>query len=132
VQPVEFTNVLYVPALKNNLLSVFYLTMYRNFRLFPAGDSVKFIRDRNVLFETKVNMSNCAFLQRDTISLEEHVNLSSSTTLPLDISLWHHRLCNHHIAGVKKLIRDNLVDGLHLDSHSDPDPVCEPCGKDAC
>jgi transposase InsO family protein len=127
VQPVEFTNVLYVPALRNNLLSVFYLTMHRNFRLFAVGDSVKFIRDGNVLFEAKVNVSNSAFLQGDTIPVEEHVNLSSSATLPVDLTLWHRRLCHHHIAGVKKLIRNNLVDGLHLDSAADPDPVCEPC-----
>jgi hypothetical protein len=97
VQAVEFINVLYVPALRNNLLSIFYLTMHRNFRLFAAGDSVKFIRDGNVLFKAKVNMYNYAFLQGDTTSLEEHVNLSRSTTLPLDISLWHRQLCHHHI-----------------------------------
>jgi hypothetical protein len=37
VQVVEFTNVLYVPTLRNNLLSIFYLTMHQNFALLLLG-----------------------------------------------------------------------------------------------
>ena len=45
----------------------------------------------------------------------------------MDLSLWHHRLCHHNYAGVKKLIKEDLVTGLELNSTTGPDPICEPC-----
>src|SRR6266702_5812766 len=63
----------------------------------------------------------------DTIPVEEFASLSSATTLPLDWDLWHHRLCHHHLAGIKKLLSGNLVTGFKLDSQASPDPVCEAC-----
>ena len=52
---------------------------------------------------------------------------TSTSTLPLDLDLWHRRLCHHHLAGVKKLLSGNLVTGFRLDTQADPDPVCEAC-----
>jgi hypothetical protein len=88
-QIVEFTNVLYVPALRNNLLSVLYLTMNRNFRINIIKDTLNFDLNGKTQFVGKVNSYNSAFLQGQTIPLQEFVNLSSSTTIPMDLSLWH-------------------------------------------
>ena len=127
-QIVEFSNVLYVPSLRNNLLSVLYLTMNRRFHVHTVKDTMTFELNDRVRFVAKVDPSyNSAFLQGCTIPLEEYVNLSSSTTLPLDLSLWHRRLCHHHLDGVKKLIREDLVVGMKLSSSTAPDPICEPC-----
>jgi len=52
---------------------------------------------------------------------------TTSSPLPMDLCLWHRRLCHHHLAGVKKLLSGNLVTGFRLDSQADPDPVCEAC-----
>ena len=86
-----------------------------------------FIRDNQTMFRAQVMHSNAAFLVGDTIPAEELASFSSTTTVPLDWDLWHHCLCHHHLAGVKKLSSGNLVTGFKLDSQAEPDPVCEAC-----
>ncbi len=123
----EFSNVLYVPSLSSNLLSVLYLTMHRAFTIHIERDTLHFIRDSKILFQACVSASNSAFLLGETIPVQQIASLSSTSPLPIDLSLWHRRLCHHHLAGVKKLLSGNLVTGFRLDSQADPDPVCEAC-----
>ena len=77
------------------------------------------------LFVASISSSNAAFLDGSTVPLAEYA--SAATTVPLDIDLWHRRLAHHHLAGVRMLLDKNLVTGMHLDSKSAPDPICEPC-----
>ena len=49
------------------------------------------------------------------------------STLPLDHSLWHRRLCHHNYVNVKRMIDEKLVTGIKLNSLAAPDPICEPC-----
>jgi len=123
----EFTNVLYVPSLSSNLFSVLYLTMHRSFTILIEKDTLHFIQDSKILFQAQVSPANSAFLLGETIPVQQIASLSSSSPLPLDLSLWHRRLCHHHLAGVTKLLSGNLVTGFRLDSQADPDPVCEAC-----
>ena len=125
--PLEFTNVLYVPALCSNLFSVLYLTLHRHFTVCIEQDTMYFIRDNKIAFQAKTGASNSAFLVGDTIPVEEFASLSSATTLLLNWDLWHHCLCHHHLAGIRKLQSGNLVTGFKCDSQADPDPVCEAC-----
>jgi len=125
--PLEFTNVLYVPILSSNLLSVLYLTMHRSFTTLIEKDTLHFIRDNRIHFQPQVSARNSAFLLGQTIAVQHIASLSSSSPLPLDLALWHRRLCHHHFAGVKKLLSGNLVTGFKLDSRADPDLVCEAC-----
>ena len=125
--PLEFTNVLYVPSLSSNLFSVLYLIIHCSFTIFIERDILHFIRDSKILFQAHVLPSNSAFLLGETIPVQQIPSLLSSLPLPLDLSLWHHHLCHHHLAGIKKLLSGNLVTGLRLDSEADPDPVCEAC-----
>jgi hypothetical protein len=82
--PLEFSNVLYVPALCSNLFSVLYLTLHRHFTVCIKKDTMHFIRDNRIAFQAKTGASNAAFLVGDTIPVEEFASLSSATTLPLD------------------------------------------------
>jgi hypothetical protein len=82
--PLEFSNVLYVPALCSNLFSVLYLTLHRHFTVCIKKDTKHFIRDNRIAFQAKTGASNAAFLVGDTIPVEEFASLSSATTLPLD------------------------------------------------
>src|SRR6266702_3872180 len=127
MRPLEFSNVLYVPALSTNLFSVLYLTLHHHFIVSIEKDTIHFIRDNRIAFQAKTGPSNAAYLLGDTIPVEEFASLSSATTLPLDWYLWHRRLCHHHLAGIKKLLSGNLVTGFKLDSQASPDPVCEVC-----
>ena len=81
IAPLEFTNVLYVPSLSSNLLSVLYLTMHCHFNVLIVGNTMHFIRDNQTMFRAQVKHSNEAFLVGDTIPVEELASLSSTTTL---------------------------------------------------
>jgi hypothetical protein len=85
--PLEFSNVLYVPALCSNLFSVLYLTLHRHFTVCIEQDTMHFIRDNKIAFQAKIGASNAAFLVGDTIPVEEFASVSSATTLPLDWDL---------------------------------------------
>ena len=127
-QQVQFSNVLHVPALRNNLLSVLFLSMHKDFSIHIHKDIINFKLGGNTLFVAKVHpTSTTAYLQGITIPISESANLSSSTTLPMDLDLWHHRLCHPSFPVLKKMIKDNLVSGLKITSPSKPDPICEPC-----
>ena len=127
LQQVEFSNVLYVPDLRNNLLSVLYLSLYKGFSINIEGDLMDFRRDDKTFFVATINSSTTAYLQGNTIPIPESANLSSSTTLPMDLELWHRCFCHPSFPVLKKMIKDDLVSGLKITSPSKPDPICEPC-----
>jgi hypothetical protein len=122
---VEITRVLHVPALRNNLLAVLYLTKHKGFSVHITGDHIEFARNGSVLFTATINENNVGYLNGHTIDGNEYVHFAS--TLPLDLSLWHKRLGHHNYDGIRLMMKDNLVDGLVLDSREKPDPICEPC-----
>jgi hypothetical protein len=126
-QQFEFTNVLHVPALRTNLFSVLFLAMHRNFLINIKKDTLSFMFEGKVMFEAKVNSSTVAYLQGTTVPIPETANLSSATTLPLDLSLWHQHLCHPSYPVLQRMIKDSLVTGLKVTSSSKPDPICEPC-----
>ncbi|TFY53988.1 hypothetical protein EVG20_g9887 [Dentipellis fragilis] len=121
---VLFSRVLHVPELRNNLLSVLYLTRHKSFSVLIQGNSVQFSLQGEVLFTARVDSSNTAFLEGRTVCSAQFAGLSS--TLPLDLSLWHRRLGHHYHAGIQRLLREDLVTGLELKPGA-PDPICEPC-----
>src|SRR4051812_32522015 len=125
VRPVEFSRVLHVPDLRSNLLSVLYLTRLKQFIVTISSHSMDFALHKETLFTASINDHNSAFLDGTTSALSEFANTTS--TLPLDISLWHHRFAHHNIKDLKKLHSRKLVIGMELQSLAQPDPICEPC-----
>src|SRR5258705_7823767 len=91
LQAVEFSNVLHVLELGNNLLSVLYLTRHKQFSVVILKTVMNFVRSGKVWFTAAVNASNCAYLEGSTQPNDS--GLSSSSTLPLNTSLWHRRRC---------------------------------------
>ena len=122
---VEFSRVLHVPSLRNNLLAVLYLTRFKGFTVHIFGHSMNFIRNDTVLFTATINSEGVGYLDGSTIDNFERVQLAS--TLPLDLTLWHRRLGHLNHDSIKKMLRHNLVTGLTLESSAKPDPICEPC-----
>jgi hypothetical protein len=92
--------------------SVLYLTMHHHFTISIELDTLHFIRDSQTVFEVKTSPSNAAYLVGETILVEELASLSSTATLPIDLTLLLCRLCHHHLAGIRKLLSGNLVTGL--------------------
>ena len=122
---VEFSRVLHVPALRNNLLAVLYLTRFKGFTVQINSQSMDFIRNDTTLFTASINSDGIGYLNGSTIDNSESAQLAS--TLPLDLTLWHRRLGHLNHDSIKKMLKHNLVTGLTLDSMAKPDPICEPC-----
>ena len=123
---VEFARVLHVPALQNNLLAVLYLTKQKEINVYISSTTMSFIRNSNVIFTAHITNENVGYLDGTTVDRTENVHQTSST-LPLDLALWHRRLCHHNYNDVKRLLKEDLAVGMTLDSKAKPDPICEPC-----
>jgi hypothetical protein len=124
-RPLQFTRVLHVPMLRHNLLSVLFLTKQRKFKVHIDANHMHFFLDGDRLFVASINDDNSAFLDGNTQSHLESAQITS--TLPLNYELWHRRLAHTNHNDVKKLISQDLVTGLKLNSKTAPDPICEPC-----
>ena len=80
---VEFTHVLHVPDLYNNLLSVFYLTHHTSFVVSINSTYMTFARPSGpTLFVATIINNNVAFLDGVTESVTEQA--LPATTVPLD------------------------------------------------
>ena len=122
---VEFERVLHVPDLRNNLLSVFYLTKQKGFVVTVNRDSVYFRHNGILMFTATVGPQNTGYLDGHVIPNSEVASVAS--TCPLDISLWHRRLSHRNVADVQKTLQEKLVTGMVINSNAKPDPICEPC-----
>jgi hypothetical protein len=125
-QSLLFSRVLHVPLLQNNLLSVLYLAVHKEYNININSNSIYFIQSGRLRFTASITSQNAAFLDGVTVpACLESANLTS--TLPLDLSLWHRRLGHHNHDYVKKLHFKHMVTGMKIDVKSKPDPICEPC-----
>jgi len=121
-----FTRVLHVPDLRNNLLSILFLTRQKGFTVTIDSSKMSFKHPDGIIwFTATISDSNAAFLDGTTAPLTEYA--SAATTIPLDLDLWHRRLAHHHLQDIKNLWKKKLVTGMTLDSLAAPDPICKPC-----
>ena len=87
----EFHRVLHVPALKNNLLSVLYLTKNKEYIVTITKDKMLFRRHNKTLFTATVNARFTGILDGAVVPMTQYANLAH--TILLDYALWHRRFC---------------------------------------
>ena len=86
VRPLEFSRVLHVPDLRNNLFSVLFLTRHKGFTVSIDSTKMSFQQPAgNTLFTATISDSSAAFLDGTTVPLTEYA--SAATTLSLDLVL---------------------------------------------
>jgi transposase InsO family protein len=124
MRPVVFHDALHVPKLSSNLLSLLHLTREKEYKIIIEEDTLEFIREGAVLFTATVNEHNVGYLNGHTI-VPHFANLSS--TLPLNLTLWHNRCSHVNFDALKRMHSQHLVTGMEIRSKASPDPVCEPC-----
>jgi hypothetical protein len=73
---VEFTRVLHVPALRNNLLSVLYLTKYKGIDVHISGIQMDFFDQKSWLFNATINDDDIGYLNGFTFDIMESVHLA--------------------------------------------------------
>ncbi|KJA13009.1 hypothetical protein HYPSUDRAFT_121788, partial [Hypholoma sublateritium FD-334 SS-4] len=111
-----------------------YLTKRKGTRMEVDESKMYFKCDGTTLFTATVTSQNTGILDALTQVIPEFANASS--TLPMDINLWHH-CCAYHSyalnvstsknATIKQLIQGNLVIGIIVSLKNQANPICEAC-----
>ena len=127
--PVILTNVLHVPAIKSNLLSVVFLTVARDYVVRLEKKTMTFSQRGVVLFTATVKPDlGLAFLDGTTAlgsKIRERAQIASSAVLSPE--LLHRRLCHLSYSKIDQLIKGGLVTGVTVHGNMPTDAVCEPC-----
>lgn len=121
----EFHDVLHVPDLRSNLLSVLFLTEKKSYEVKIQKSVMYFKQNNRLLFTASVFPNHHAVLNGQIVPMSDFAGLIS--TCPLDSSLWHRRFCHLNKGYVHKLLSGELVTGITVKSKSSMDPICEPC-----
>lgn len=119
-----FPNVLFAPDLKSNLISVLSLVRQNGYEIRINSQQMEFYHGGELRMTARIDENCIAYLNGRVLTAESAL---AASTCPLDRALWHRRLGHFHHAGIDKIIRNNLVEGLDLNSNSSPDPICVPC-----
>ena len=86
-------DVLHVPDLASNLLSVYHLTRDKGYTVKLQASRALFYHHGELRFEAQVNEHNVGYLLGHNITQSKNA-LSASTTCDEDLALWHQR-CSH-------------------------------------
>ena len=76
---------MHIPALKNNLLAMLFLTRKRGFNVYIGSDTMQFDIHGQTLFTARITKDGIGYLNGHTIDISKNIYKSSS--LPLDLSL---------------------------------------------
>ncbi|KIJ22416.1 hypothetical protein M422DRAFT_238081 [Sphaerobolus stellatus SS14] len=120
---VEFTRVLHVPALKNNLLSCVSLTRQKGLTMVVGSEHMDFIKDGTLLFQASITPNNIGILDGAVAPAYTSQSARLAFTLPLNNNSWHRRLTHHSYPDVKRIINQGLVNGFNLQSKQSTDPL---------
>jgi len=129
LQSVEFTRVLHVPQLRNNLLSCLYLTRNKGFHIHIDAEFLHFQLNKKELFCDSINSNNSAHLNGVTEAILEYAHLTSifccygssnshsfrgMPQVPGEV---------HHTGQIPQVCLHILVPSLHLEGgrHLSPD-----------
>lgn len=129
---VVFTNVLFVPELANNLLSVTTLSVHRGIVVTFRGRRVFFSTKDELIFSATINNALTAYLDGETLVSSPAYTANASSIGPtspsgVDRSLLHRRMCHIGADRLEQLIREELTSDLILSSDSKLSHICEPC-----
>ena len=104
-----------------------YLVRQCDFTVHIYPDRMDFDQQGSTLLCADIRANKTAYLTGIIILAVESAQLSSASTLPLHETLWHRRLAQYHIEGIRKLSQSDVVTGLTVKSHQQADPIYEPC-----
>ena len=128
LMPIVFFDVLHVPLLTSNLLSIYHLTAHKGYEVSIKDKRVAFYRAGALVCTATVDDSNTGYLDGYVVVPPAHsAQRAASTTLPLDAALWHRRFAHVNHGDIAKLRQRKLVRGMRFESKEAPDPICEPC-----
>ena len=121
IQMINLKDVLYVPKLDGNLLSVQQMT-HHGFKVVFEGIICAVFKDEVV---AEAIQEGNLFRLKNT-PLEESARLANVSTC---IYRWHRRLGHRDPAAIKRLLSEELATGFNIKGCNDKIIVCEHCAK---
>jgi hypothetical protein len=120
---VLFSDVLHVPDLNQNLLSVLTLTVKHAIYVTIQFRTLAFIRDIVPLFYATVGTDRVTLLSGRTVVNSEVTSPAQAT----GYELWHHHFGHISPSHLKSLVELDMVSDLSLPSIPSSTPVCRAC-----
>jgi hypothetical protein len=124
------SNVLHVPQLGSNLLSLYHLTQKKGYEISIKASSICFYHNNELHLTATITNHNVGYLDGPIIIPQEAQTVHStlySSTCPLDLTLWY-CCCSHvNFTDLKYMLLNKKVTGMAIKSISSLDPICEPC-----
>ena len=121
---ITLTNVIYMPKLQANLLSVGRMTSSNVNVIFTKTHSAIVFKGKLLVYTPKINNLFACVVFTET---KELANIAKYIDEPARIILWHHRLAHtnyHTLESMKKL---NTVKGFNPGAHYGPIDQCMDC-----
>lgn len=118
---VVFSDVLYVPRLKNNLFSILTAVKKRKMRVVIENDTLDFSKDGNSLFTATIH-GTTGLLDGTTLGNDE-----AALSVMVDKSILHDRLGHIGIDRLDTLIEKKLADGVAVKKGTEVKEFCEAC-----
>ena len=122
-QNVVFSQVLHVPALKNNLLAVLHLTTQHGFMVNIVKDQISFIQNGQLCFCGTVQ-NGIGFLTGNTMPHSGYALTASPPTI--DCPLLHKQLAHIGWAHLERLLTEDMANGIHVNANAEIPQICEP------
>ena len=132
LRPVLFSNVLHVPALNQNLLSVLTLTCDHGFDVRIQFRTMEFIKDSIPRFYASVGADRVALLSGRSVVQAVASSMDAGRCVfassgQANYETWHRRFGHISLACLKSLVENDMVTNLSLPSPPASTPVCPSC-----
>ncbi|PVF90879.1 hypothetical protein CPB86DRAFT_682685, partial [Serendipita vermifera] len=106
---VVFENVLFVPDLKTNLLSVPTLTRTGEWSVLWEYTTATFMRYKQVTMVAAIDERNQGWLDARTVTTTALAKRSVASKTPVPLQRWHERLAHRDPATIKKLAKSESI-----------------------
>ena len=118
----RLTNVLYVPGLSHNLLSISQITSEKNLSVNFFQNSCKIANKSGKLVASGKKLGKLFVLE----CVEGHGAANIASHAEHDEILWHRRFCHIGFDNLRKIIKNDLVDGIDVKITKEK-YACENC-----
>lgn len=122
-ETVIFNDVLYVPALRNNLFSILSVVRKSKMRVVIEGDSLDFFKNGELLLTAAIN-GNVGSLNGTTL---ENTETEAAYISKVDKELLHQRLGHIGKDRLETLMRQDLATGVLVKEGTELNDTCEHC-----
>ncbi|KFD59738.1 hypothetical protein M514_28083, partial [Trichuris suis] len=120
-QQVQLKNVLYVPVIQGNLLSVRQIVQHGFRVIFEDTACTVSRRSRVVAYAVR----HGSLYELDCVAAEDSARVATSATC---LHRWHRRLGHRDLSGIKRLLSEGLATGIDV-KMCGKSVICESCVK---